>query len=168
MMHLPSYNERTDKKPARTFDFGRRLTRPLEPMPKSKESLVKSDAARAPFPTIDEAREKALELAAILTKLGEQRHPLDVRKGSILTDALYGKRVEHPMPRDGNSRQVKAKGRYYFFDVVETKEAEPYLRITESRGKGKERTTLVIFAEFAEAFAQAVVAMTTRLRTQAA
>ena len=135
-------------------------------MPKSKGSRPGSSAARPPFPTIDEALAKAQELTTILTRLGEYKHPLDIRKGSAMTKTR--KEVEQLMASDENSIQLKAGGHYYFLDVGKTKDGKPYLRITESRGKGKERSSINVFPEHAAEFAQAVATMAGRLEPKEA
>ena len=60
------------------------------------------------------------------------------------------------------SKQLKAAGRTYFFDVEETREGTAYLRVTESR-KGKsdtfERNSIHVFPEDATDFAEALTEM---------
>ena len=62
---------------------------------------------------------------------------------------------------------VKAGSRTYFFDLKQTRDKKPYLLITESRFKGegeeRERISISIFPETAEAFGQAVSGMMARL-----
>ena len=70
------------------------------------------------------------------------------------------------MSDDTQSRQLKASGRTYFLDIVQTKEGKPYLRITESRkGEGDkfERNRVHVFPEDAGDFAEAVSEMASKL-----
>lgn len=125
---------------------------------------LKSGNSREPFPTIDQALEIAQELENVLKKLGEQKHPLDVRKArkEVVRDmqAKYDN-------RDRESKQIKAGSRTYFIDVEKTKEGKRYLRITESRFKGegseRERNSIAIFPEEAKEFADAIAEMVAKL-----
>lgn len=69
--------------------------------------------------------------------------------------------------RAENSRTVKAGAKTYFLDIKETKEGKPYLMITESRFKGegdeRERSTIVVFQDNAQAFADALTEMVEKL-----
>ncbi|MGB6681366.1 MAG: DUF3276 family protein [Candidatus Bathyarchaeia archaeon] len=91
------------------------------------------------FLTIDDAIEKAQELANMLSELGELRHPLDIRKG-----------VENMEDKSERSKTLKAGSKTYFFDIKETKEGKPFLVITESRFKGdgeeRERSAIIAFS----------------------
>ena len=62
-----------------------------------------------------------------------------------------------------DSRTIRSGGRTLFLDVEKTKESKPYLRITESRfkgeGKERERSSIFVFSEDAEEFAQVVSEM---------
>ena len=62
-----------------------------------------------------------------LNKLGEYKHPLDVRRG-----------VVNMVDKDENSKILKAGAKTYFFDLKETKDKKPFLLITESRFKGED------------------------------
>jgi hypothetical protein len=108
------------------------------------------------FPTIDDAREKAQELATILDELSKFKYPLDVRRG-------FRKGVKKNM---NDEKWVKASSRTYFLDIKKTKEGKPYLRITESR-KGEEkrfnRNSINVFPEDADRFLEAVSQMTEQL-----
>lgn len=106
---------------------------------------------RKPFITIDDLTRLAGELQSGLSKLGEYKHPLGVRKGV------------RNMQSERESMTIKAIGRMYFMDIKETKDGNPYLVITESRskkeGEGRERSSIVVFPENAKEFAEAVVNM---------
>ena len=106
--------------------------------------------------TIDDAIGQAEELLASLNKLGEYKHPLDVRRG-------VGKVVD----KDENSKILKAGAKTYFFDIKETKDKKPYLLITESRFKGegddRERSSIVVFQQNIQDFAQAISDMAARI-----
>ena len=108
------------------------------------------------FATIDDAIGMAEQLLESLNKLGEYKHPLDVRRG-----------VGSVVDKDENSKILKAGAKTYFFDIKETKDQKPFLLITESRYKGeneeRERSSIVIFEQNAGAFAKAVTEMTSKL-----
>ncbi len=105
------------------------------------------------FTTIDDCLKQARQLLSTLGSLAQQKHPLSVRKGSVLR--TEGKGVER-MTETQTSKVIKAGSRTYFFDVKQTKEGKPYLMITESRfhgeGKARERISLTVFPEQAQAF----------------
>lgn len=114
---------------------------------------------RPPFPTIDDVRLKMQETMRILDELAEQKHPLKIRRGRV-------KGVSDMRDDKQPSEQLSGAGRTYFFDVETTKDDKPYLRITESRkGKGDEweRSSVLVFPEDAEAFAERVAKMTRKL-----
>ena len=71
------------------------------------------------------------------------------------------------MAEHEDSITVKAGSKTYFFDLKQTRDNKPYLLITESRFKGegeeRERVSISIFPETAEAFGQAVTGMMARL-----
>ena len=71
------------------------------------------------------------------------------------------------MRSERESMTIKATGRTYFLDLKETKDGNPFLVITESRSKGegseRERSSIVIFQENAQEFAEAVSKITTSL-----
>ena len=124
------------------------------PMPKVRRSgLQNSSLTREPFTTIDDCIELAQELAVRLHQLGDQKYPLGVRKGASFRRKR--KEVESMIDSD-DSKVVKAGSKTYFFDVKQTKEGKPYLVITESRfqgeGKDRERVSIVVFPEYAQAF----------------
>ena len=131
----------------------------LELMQRSKVSRSGSNRAREPFITLDDLLEKAQDLFDGLKRLSEYRHPLEIRRG-------VRKEVDRIMAEDRQSRQIKAGGRTYFFDIGKTKEDKPYLRITESRkGQGDkwERNSINIFPESAVEFTDAVSEMAKKL-----
>lgn len=70
--------------------------------------------------------------------------------------------------RERESAQIKAGSRTFFLDIETTQDGKPYLRITESRfkgeGKDRERSSINIFPEQAEEFAQAVAEMVAKLK----
>jgi len=63
--------------------------------------------------------------------------------------------------------QVRAGSRTYFVDVGTTAEGKRYLKITASRYKGadaqRERASIIVFPEHAEAFVKAVTEQATKL-----
>jgi len=126
------------------------------PMPKDGGSqLEKSSPTREPFTTIDDLIQLAQELLTRLSKLGEYKHPLDVRKGV------------GSMAYQDESQSVKAGSKTYFFDLKETREGKQYLVITESRfqgeGKDRERASIVVFPEHAQAFLETTEQMVKKL-----
>ncbi len=118
---------------------------------------------REPFTTIDDCIVLARQLAKQLSQLGEQKYPLTVRRG------MKQRREEVERMRDDRqSRQIKAGSRTYFIDVESTKEGgSQYLKITESRfqgeGKERERSSIMVFREHAQEFAQAISEMVAKL-----
>ena len=128
----------------------------LELMQENKESLLGSEPNHNEIMTIDDAIEKARELAIILSELGERRHPLDIRKG-----------VENMEDKSERSKTLKAGAKTYFFDIKETKEGKPFLVITESRFKGegedRERSAIIVFQENAKEFSSIVYEMAKKL-----
>ena len=111
---------------------------------------------KQPFTTIDDAYKTAKKLTDMLAKLGQYKHPLDVRKGSV---AKPRKGVQ-TMPE---SIQMKGSGRTYFFDFKETKEGKSYLVITESRkanGEKWQRNSIAVFPEDANEFSEKVAEST--------
>ncbi len=72
------------------------------------------------------------------------------------------------MSDSGESRTIKAGGKTYFFDIKESKEGKAYLVITESRfkgeGKDRERVSIVVFPEHAQAFLETAQEMARKLR----
>ena len=124
--------------------------------------MIKSSTAGKSFVTIDDLIEQAHNLFSGLRRLSEYKHPLDVRRG-------IRKEVENDMTDDTQSKQIKASGRTYFFDIERTKEGQPYLRITESRkGEGDrwERNRIHVFPEDTDTFAQAVSEMVSKVGQQ--
>ena len=127
-------------------------------MPDDKASR-ETKPEREPFITIDDLLHQAQELFDGLVRLSTYRHPLEVRRG-------LGKEVKQSMQSNKQSKQIKGSGRTYFFDVEETKEGKPYLRITESRkgdGDTFERSSVHVFPEDATEFAQSVSEMTSKI-----
>jgi hypothetical protein len=126
-----------------------------------KGSRSGSSPGREPFITIDDLLQKAQELFVGLKKLGEYKHPLNIRRGVSVR-----KGVKKQMNNDKQSKQLKGSGRTYFLDIEKTREDKPYLRITESRkGKGDkfERNSINVFPEDAAEFTQAVTEMASKL-----
>ena len=121
-------------------------------MPKKTASEPNGECDAESFITIDDCVRMAQELFAGLSKLSEIKYPLDIRRG-------VGKGVKTLMRESKASKQLKAAGRTYFFDVEETREGKNYLRITESR-KGKsdtfERNSINVFPEDATKFSEAI------------
>ena len=164
MMDLQKYNASIEERPGESYRFGRYWMQPSLPMLKSSESAWGSSTVREPFTTIDDLIEKARDLFAGLSQLGEFKYPLDVRKGIVLK-----KRREVVSMSDADeSRTIKAGTKTYFFDLKKTKEGKPYLVITESRfkgeGKDRERVSIVLFPEHAQAFLEKVQEMVGKIR----
>ena len=132
--------------------------KPSLPMQNNRISISGSKTDKG-VSTIDDAIQLADELLACLSKLGEYKHPLDVRRGR--------KGVTSIMDQNIDSKTVKAGSKTYFFDTKETRDGKPYLAITESRFKGdseeRERRTIIVFQENAKEFAEAVTEMTGKL-----
>ncbi len=125
-------------------------------MQKSKESRSRSKPDRQPFTTIDDALAKAKELTDMLSKLGDYKYPLDIRKGSVA-------KTREEVDDVPESIQMKGAGRTYFFDFKETKEGKTYLVITESRkgdGDKWERNSVAVFPEDAGEFSEKVAEAT--------
>ena len=122
-------------------------------MPASKEAKPVVDPDQA-FTTIDDAIGLAEALLRGLNKLGEYKHPLDVRRG-----------VVNLVETDENSKILKAGAKTYFFDLKETK--KPFLLITESRFSGedgeRERNSIIVFPEQAQDFAGLVSEFTEKI-----
>ena len=125
-------------------------------MQKSKGSRSRSEIDQEPFTTIDDALATAKKLTAMLTKLGDYKHPLDVRRASRVQ---HRKEVE-TVPE---SIQMKGSGRTHFFDFKETSKGKAYLVITESRktAEGKfEKHRIFVFPEDANEFSEKVAEAT--------
>ena len=102
---------------------------------------MKTKTTRMSFITIDDALATAKRLTDMLSQLGEYKHPLDVRKGTV---AKHRKEVGDV----AESKQMKGSGRTYFFDFKETKDGKAFLVITESRkgdGDKWERSSIMVF-----------------------
>ena len=97
--------------------------------------------ARQSFVTLDDCIQSAEELLRRLSRLGERKHPLDVRKGLIV-----------PVANKQESRTLKAFSRTYFFDVKTAKAGGKCLVITESRLSEQQRSQITIFPETAQEF----------------
>ena len=69
--------------------------------------------------------------------------------------------------RAKNSETLKTSSKTYFFDIRETREGKPFLVITESRLKGKEkkpeRSSIIVFQDNAQEFSETVTRMTAAL-----
>jgi hypothetical protein len=106
------------------------------------------------YTTIDDLKEQAEALVKGLTRLAGYKHPLSVRRGVA--------RVGEEVDEVSESEQLKAGAKTYFFDIAKTKEGKQYLKITESRfkgeGKERERSTVIVFPEQAQEFAEKVAA----------
>ena len=125
-------------------------------MMKKKARMQLAEKAEVePFTTIDDCVLLVQELAMHLGRLGEYKHPLSVRKGVMRVSEAE------------ESKIVKAGSRTYFLDRKLSKDGRPFLVITESRFKGegedRERTSIVVFPDHAEAFSQAVSEMVAEL-----
>ena len=131
---------------------------PLLPMQRNKVLSLRNDLDLG-YTTIDDVIRIAQELLARLSQLGEYKHPMDVRRGR--------KEVMNMIEREENSRTIKAGSKTYFLDIKETKEGKPFLMITESRFKGegeeRERSTIIVFQDNAQAFSEALTEMVEKL-----
>ena len=132
-------------------------------MPERINTDIGEQPQREGIVTIDDMLLKSHELYEGLKRLCDTKYPLDIRRGS----SVRGKGVEDLDMGDEASRIVKAGSITYFFDVKETKDNKPYLLITESRFKGegeeRERKTIAVFQEHAQAFLEAVQEMAGKL-----
>ncbi len=129
-------------------------------MPRKKESQPTIESSRPPFVTIDDVIQEAERLATILRKLGQQRHPLDIRRG------VRKQENQAELAMNGGSSVLKAGSKTYVFDIKQARNGASYLAISENRGEqemGKAKGAIYIFAEHARAFSQAISQMTTRL-----
>jgi len=97
-----------------------------------------------PFITIDDCIASAEELLQRLSRLGAQKHPLDVRKGVRVSGT-----------NNQPSRTVKASSRTYFFDVKTAKDGDKYLVITETRLIDRQSAQITVFPEDAKVLLQA-------------
>ena len=78
------------------------------------------------------------------------------------------------MNDEKKSKTLKGSGRTYFFDVDQTKQGKPYLKITESRKKPGEtdkdkqwqRSSINVFPEDRADFHAAVLEMTAELKEE--
>ena len=164
MMQLPKYKEDIVEKLARYYEPGRSSTRQFDLMLKSKVSNSGSENRdRQPFQTIDDLVQRAEELFAGLKKLSKTKYPLDIRRG-------VRREVDKHMTISGESTQIKAGSRTYFFDIKTTREGKPYLIITESRFKGegadRQRNSIMLFQENSDEFAKAVSEMAAKLQKE--
>gem|GEM_PF-2265733 len=107
------------------------------------------------FTTIDDLIYLARELNTGLNLLGTYKYPLGVRKGV------------RRLKSERESVTIKAIGRMYFLDLKETKDGNPFLVITESRsqkeGEARERSSILVFKENAQEFAEAVTSMVAKI-----
>jgi hypothetical protein len=121
----------------------------------SRNSTEQGSGRRRPerqsFLTLDECIASADELAQRLRQLGAQKHPLDIRKGI------------RPLPDKAITKTVRGASRTYFFDVRRAQDGRPFLVITESRLREKQRVQITIFSEQAQEFLEALTAVTTQL-----
>jgi hypothetical protein len=149
MISSQTYSAGTAERRGEPYPYGRSSMQQLELMQEITPPEV--DFRRPRFATLDDMLELARKLVEGLNKLGEQRHPLDVRRGVS------------SMEREKKSEMLKASSKTYFFDIKETREGKPYLIITESRLKGEdekpERSSVMIFQENIEEFAGIVTKM---------
>jgi len=117
----------------------------------SDENNLHGDQTKGHLVTIDELTELSQKLTDGLRRLGDYKHPLDVRRGR--------KGVRHLTGND-EGQIVRAGSKTYFFDIKKTKNDKPYLVITESRFKGeggdRERSSIAIFQEHISEFLEAL------------
>ncbi len=126
-------------------------------------------SARTPQTTLDDLALRVEMLAGELRSLRETGPAPDVRPETAM-ETLPGSPTGEEvvaMAEQEDSITVKAGSKTYFFDLKQTRDNKPYLLITESRFKGegeeRERISISIFPETAEAFGQAVSGMMARL-----
>jgi hypothetical protein len=133
-----------------------------------RQARPAENPAQAPQITLDDLALRVELLAGELRSLRESEPAPDIRP-----DILPEVHQEQPgeevvaMAEQEDSITVKAGSKTYFFDLKQTRDNKPYLLITESRFKGegeeRERVSISIFPETAEAFGQAVTGMMARL-----
>ena|SRR5258708_5926141 len=165
-MQLQRYSAYTAPKQEKPYRFIKSSTQLSLPMLKNTTSKQdpEREGYREPFPTIDEALALSQRLQDTLKKLGEQKYPLDVRKGIFVKGVIDVGDIPENI-------QMKGSGRTYFFDFKEISEGrskgKSFLRITESRMKSKdgkpERSSIIIFPEDAKEFAKAVAEAITKM-----
>ena len=104
-----------------------------------------------PIPTLDDALDLARALLTSLTDLSLYKYPFAIRKG------VRDLKAER---ENKEGLILKAGANTYFFDIRETKQGDPFLSITESRGKGEgkgfKRTTINVFADQVEEFSKLI------------
>ena len=124
-------------------------------MLKAKSTKLAGEIDRPPFITIDDLICLAGELHLGLNQLGNYKYPLDIRRGV------------RKLKNERESITIKSIGRMYFLDLKETKDGKPFLVITESRslkeGEGRERSSILVFKENAQEFAEAVTSMVAKI-----
>ena len=124
-------------------------------MTESRESLPKPNKKKETITTIDDCILYAGKLYKGLIKLSQQKHPLDIRRG------VRGLQTE------SENEILKTIGRTYFFDLEQTRNGKPYLKITESRLDKKNnesiRNTILVFEENIEEFSQVISRMATKV-----
>lgn len=156
MMRSHNYSWITAEEPEEHYPSGGSLTQQLELMRANSEPELDMETARPRFTTIDDLIELARKLVDGLNRLGSIRHPLGVRRG-----------VRSVVERNDKGEMLKAAGKTYFFDIRETREGKPYLVITESRLRGEgekpERSSVLVFQENLQEFADLVTKMATRI-----
>ena len=154
MIQSQNYSGVIAGKRGEPYHSGRLWMQPLELM--QETSRTEPDFHRPRFATIDDMLDLAQKLVDGLNKLGEQKYPLDIRRGV--------RNMERELKK---SEMLKASSKTYFFDIKETKEGKPYLIITESRLKGEgekpERSSIMIFQESIEEFSGIVLQMMSRM-----
>ncbi len=159
MMQSSRFNEFTGGRQAGPFPKARLSVQQFLPMVDKRESESGSEARRPRFTTIDDLRRLAEDLVAGLNRLGEYKHPLDIRRG--LREGV------RKMAIADESQSVKAGGKTYFFDIKRSNDGRPYLVITESRfkgeGKDRERASIVVFPEHAQEFLETLQGMVAKL-----
>ena len=116
----------------------------------------------------DGAYQKLLDVLADVETLCDQKHPLALRRGTVLVNVERERKEVDSMKDGQKSRQIRAGSRTYFLDLAETKEkGVKYLKIVESRfkgeGKDRERATILIFPKTAREFANVVTEMVAEL-----
>src|SRR5260221_5076227 len=102
-MQLQNYREYTATKQEKPYRFIKSSIQLSLPMLKNIPSKPDPGREGIPksFPTIDEALALSQRLQDTLKKLGEQKYPLDVRKGSNIRKEVVNVR------EDRESKQVK-------------------------------------------------------------
>lgn len=114
--------------------------------------------SQSPYITLDDCLPLAQVLADRLKILGEQKFPLEIRRGTLLLHKMQGRASSSSREL---SRMVRAGNRTYFLDIVRgSRGGQGYLRLTESRVTGKsqprQRVSIILDPESAQQILKAM------------